>query len=191
MDPMVLVAILIVLLVVIVAGFLLWGRPRRSQQLQEHFGPEYDRAVEREGDRRTAERELEARRRRRQRLDVRPLEPDQQEDYVRRWRAVQARFVDQPVDAVVAAHHLVTSVMRDRGYPMEDFEQRAADISVDHPEIVEDYRVAYRIARSSEDGDASTEDLREAVVRYRSLFARLLDLRGEERHTDTTEGSAR
>jgi hypothetical protein len=176
----ILVAVLAVL--VVVAAVLLW-RARRSQQLREGFGPEYERTVAERGDRRAAESELLERRDRREKLDIRELEPAAREQYADRWRATQRRFVDEPVEAVAAADELVAAVMRDRGYPVEDdFDRRAADVSVDHPVVVEHYRAAHAISTESARGDAGTEDLRQAMVHYRALFAELLG--GDDRPRD-------
>jgi hypothetical protein len=168
----VLVAIVIIL-VVLLAVLLL--RSRRSQGLQRDFGPEYERAVEERGDRRQAEAELAERRDRRASLDVRPLEPGARERYAERWQVAQRRFVDQPAEAVGEADALVSAVMSERGYPVsEEFDQRAADISVDHPVVVEHYREAHRISLRTTAGEAGTEDLRQAMVHFRALFDELL-----------------
>jgi hypothetical protein len=167
---------LIVLVVLVVAAVVVWRAvsTRRTQHLRERFGPEYDRAADDAGSRRRAEAELAAREQRREQLNIRPLPPEARERYVQEWQTVQAQFVDSPAAAVAAADALVSSVMRDRGYPMDDFEQRAADISVDHPQVVENYRAAHRISEASKEGTASTEDLRQATQHYRSLFEELL-----------------
>jgi hypothetical protein len=144
--------------------------------LQDRFGPEYDRELEKAGGRREAERELAEREKRHDELELRPLSDDARERYIEEWQATQARFVDDPTGAVSEADDLVQRVMRDRGYPVDDFEQRAADISVDHPELVERYRTANGIARASERGEASTEDLRHSVRHYRALFVELLEV---------------
>jgi hypothetical protein len=179
----ILVAVLAVLLVV--AGVLLW-RARRSQQLREGFGPEYDRTLAEHGDRRAAESELAERRERRDKLDVQELEPAARRRYAERWRATQRRFVDEPAQAVAEADGLVKAVMRDRGYPVEDdFQRRAADISVDHPVVVEHYRAAHAISTESERGEAVTEDLRQAMVHFRALFAELLG--DDERRPDQAD----
>ena len=172
---MTIVIVAIVVIALIVAGLLVM-RQRRSQQLQEGFGPEYDRTLEeRGGDRRQAEAELRERRERREKFQVRPLDPGAREAYAQRWRATQARFVDQPAPAVGEADALVMEVMRDRGYPVADeFEQRAADVSVDHPEVVDHYRAAHAISIRTTGGEAGTEDLRQAMVHFRALFAELL-----------------
>jgi hypothetical protein len=178
----VLVAVLVVVVVVLA---VLLMRSRRSHQLQEEFGPEYERAVEERGDRRQAEAELADRRERRAQLDIRPLEPGARERYAERWQAAQRRFVDQPAPAVAEADALVSAVMSERGYPVSDeFDQRAADISVDHPVVVEHYRAAHAISLRATAGDASTEDLRQAMVHFRALFDELL---GREERFDREE----
>jgi hypothetical protein len=172
---MVLVILVIVTIALIVVALLLM-RQRRSQQLQEGFGPEYDRTVEeRGGDRREAEAELRERRQRRDQFEVRELEPAARDRYADRWRTAQRRFVDEPAPAVGEADALVMEVMRDRGYPVADeFDQRAADVSVDHPQVVEHYRAAHDISGRATAGEASTEDLRQAMVHFRALFVELL-----------------
>jgi FtsZ-interacting cell division protein ZipA len=170
------IVIVAIVVIALIAAALVVARQRRSQQLQEGFGPEYERAVEeRGGDRREAEAELLDRRRRRQEFEVRDLEPAARDRYAERWRSAQRRFVDQPGPAVGEADALVMEVMRERGYPVADeFEQRAADVSVDHPEVVEHYRAAHEISGRATIGEASTEDLRQAMVHFRSLFDELL-----------------
>jgi hypothetical protein len=178
---MIYVILAIVVIAVVVAAVLLM-RQRQSQQLQKGFGPEYDRTVEeRGGDQRAAEAELRERRERRGQFEVRDLDPDSRDRYVERWRGAQRRFVDEPAPAVGEADALVIEVMRERGYPVADeFEQRAADVSVDHPEVVEHYRAAHGISSKATAGDASTEDLRQAMVHFRALFAELLGYEGVE-----------
>ena len=168
----VLVAVIVVLLCVV--GFLV-ARQRRSAQLREGFGPEYDRVVQERGDQRAAEAELRERRDRRRQYDIRPLEESARKHYAERWEDTQRRFVDQPASAVAEADGLIGEVMRERGYPVEDFDQRAADLSVDHSEVVEHYRSAHALSGANGHQNASTEDLREAMVHYRALFADLLD----------------
>jgi hypothetical protein len=184
MDTGLLVAILVVLILLALLAIFA-GRQRRSRKLQDTFGPEYDRTVEEAGDRRAAETELQERTERRAGFDIVPLEPEARARYIEVWRNTQAQFVDEPVEATREADRLITSVMRDRGYPVDDFDQRAADISVDHPQVVDDYRAAHAIAAANDRSEASTEDLRQALVHYRSLFEELL----EDRHPDhsTTE----
>ena len=170
----VVVAVLLLLAVGVAAGKI-GQRKRKSKKLKESFGPEYDRALEQHGSRKEAERSLEQRKERREGLEIRPLEREQQEHFAGQWRNLQARFVDAPQEAVRESDHLVKEVMRQRGYPVDNFEQRADDISVDHPHVVENYRSAGRIAERNERGEASTEDLRQATVHYRALFEELLD----------------
>ncbi|MDP9341242.1 MAG: hypothetical protein M3Q23_03835 [Actinomycetota bacterium] len=158
-------------------------RARRTRDLRSTFGPEYDRTVQSRGSRQDAESELQARRRRREQLTIRPLAPEERERYRGEWQAVQSRFVDQPGAAVREADLLVTRVMRDRGYPMEQFEQRAADVSVDHPNVVQNYRSAHAIHIRMKSGDESTEALRQAMVHYRALFAELLEMPDERGQT--------
>lgn len=166
----IIVAAAIVVLAVIAAVM----RSRRSRQLREGFGPEYERTVDQTGGRRAAERELRERQDRREQLDIRELTPAARDRYATQWRDVQTRFVDDPGGAVREADRLVQQVMQERGYPTDDFEQRAADLSVDHPHVVENYRSAHRTWAANERGEASTEDLRQALVHYRALFDELL-----------------
>jgi hypothetical protein len=175
MDAAIWVVIAIVALVVI--GVLVWFamNKQRSGQLREVFGPEYDRTVEESEDRKAAESELLERRKRVEEFDIRPLDPAERTRFASRWIAVQSRFVDDPKSALGEADELVTEVMSERGYPMNDFDQRAADVSVDHPRVVEDYRAAHGISERVGSNDATTEDMRQALVHYRALFSELLD----------------
>jgi hypothetical protein len=175
MDAWVWVAIAVAAVVVI--ALVVWSvaRRRRSDSLRGRFGPEYDRAVAERGSRRGGESELASRLERRDELDIRPLAPAAAQRYTDEWRNVQARFVDSPESALGEADFLITTVMRERGYPMDDFDQRSADISVDHADVVDDYRAAHAISLASDHGSASTEDLRQAMVHYRSLFERLVE----------------
>jgi FtsZ-interacting cell division protein ZipA len=158
---------------VAVVSFIL-ARKRRSQLLRERFGPEYDRVLKKEGEIRRAEGVLEIRAKRREKFALRPLTEGIRADFAERWRVVQSNFVDDPKGSVSQADHLVNELMETRGYPMADFEQRAADISVDHPVVVENYRAAHDIALRHSRGQATTEDLRKAMVHYRTLFEELL-----------------
>jgi hypothetical protein len=175
--------IVLVVVVVVLAAVVAWALvgKRRTQRLRSQFGPEYDRAMTEADNRRSAESELEARRRRREDLDIRPLSPEARERYARSWRDAQARFVDAPAEAIRQADALTMEVMRERGYPVDDFDQRSADISVDHPDVVENYRAAHGISMASEHGKASTEDLRQGMVHYRALFEELLEGTGQTR----------
>ena len=149
---------------------------RRSLHLKERFGPEYDRTVEVAGDPRKAEANLLERERRVEKLHIKPVPAELKDRFARSWQHVQARFVDEPAAAVAEADALVKKVMESRGYPMGSFEQRAADISVDYPHVVSNYRAARELAVKSGRGEASTEDLRQAFVHYRALFTELLDV---------------
>src|SRR5207302_827187 len=155
-------------------------RRRHSARLRAAFGPEYEHTLRKTGDRRRAEAELEARRQRRETLDIRELEPSARDSYRQRWQKVQTQFVDAPSNAVREADRLVTEVMRERGYPVDDFERRTADISVDHPHLAKDYRAAHEISAANGENRASTEDLRRAMQHYRSLFDELLGRRNEQ-----------
>ena len=176
----ILLAIVAVVIVSVALGFVL-TRKRRSQRLRERFGPEYDRVVKKERGVRRAEEVLEIRAKRRQKFVISPLEPAISSDFTERWRVVQTQFVDDPKGSVSEADQLVSEVMKARGYPMADFEQRADDLSVDHPILVENYRIAHDIALRHKKGEASTEDLRKAMVHYRSLFEELIELSLPER----------
>jgi hypothetical protein len=169
--------LLAVIAAVIIAMVWFATRKRRSDDLREHFGPEYDTAVNEFGGRSQAESELEARRKRVEKLNIRPLGLQDQQRFASSWQATQARFVDEPSEAIVEADRLVGELMQTRGYPVGNFAQRAADISVDHPEVVKNYRAAHDIAMDNERGGASTEDLRQAMVHYKALFEELLETR--------------
>ncbi|MDT5347202.1 MAG: hypothetical protein QOH91_489 [Mycobacterium sp.] len=167
-------SVVVVVAVVIVAAGVISSR-RKSQRLKQHYGREYERLVSETGSQKAAEKELTTRERKRDKLDIVPLTPSALSDFTTRWHEVQTKFVDSPTTAVGVADRLVTEVMRERGYPVDDFEQRAADISVDHPQIVENYRAAHHIHLSQRQGDVSTEQQREAFVHYRALFEKLLE----------------
>jgi hypothetical protein len=176
-----------ILAIALAAAVVVLVRQRRSQQLREGFGPEYDRTIAETGDRRAAERELAERRERRSELEIRDLDPEARDRYAERWRATQRTFVDQPAAAVAEADGLVAEVMHERGYPVEeDFERRAADVSVDHPVVVENYRAAHAISTRAVRDEASTEDLRQALVHFRALFTELLG-EDEQAHPDPDE----
>ncbi len=166
-------AVLIALTLVIAAVLALAGR-RKTRRLKEHFGAEYERAVDDAGDQRVAEQELIARERKRKELDIVELSSAAHQRYARQWTDVQRSFVDDPAEAVGYADRLVTEVMRERGYPVDDFEQRASDISVDHPDTVEQYRAAHTLHLAQEQADIGTEAQRQAFVHYRALFEQLL-----------------
>ena len=174
MDPkmLVILVVAIVAIVVIVAAVMM---QRRKAALRQRFGPEYERAVKERGSERAAQAVLAEREHRVSKFNIRDLEETERARYAERWRTVQSRFVDDPRGAVIDADDSVAALMGARGYPMSDFEQRAADLSVDHPRVVDNYRKAHAIALRHREGRASTEDLRQAMIHYRSLFEDLLN----------------
>ena len=168
----------LIIAVIILAGIVAWLvlDRRKSLRLRSRFGPEYDRTLREHGDRRRAEHDLERREHRVERLHIHPLSLADHDRYLAAWRADQARFVDDPAGAVTDADRLVQDVMKTRGYPVADFDQRVEDISVDHPHLVQNYRAAREIAARHRRGEATTEDLRKALVYYRGLFDELLEV---------------
>lgn len=171
-----LIIVIAAAVIVAILGFM-FSRRQRTAHLKEKFGSEYDRVVHQHGDPSKAEHILEKRQQRVEALRIHPLEPGQKQRFIEMWRQEQARFVDDPGAAILGADTLVREVMAGRGYPVGDFEQRAADISVDHPKVVEHYRAAHDIADHHRRGESNTEDLRRAMVHYRTLFEDLLDER--------------
>jgi len=169
-------ALIIGFAVLVVAGIVAWYslRKRRTEKLRAQFGAEYERAVKEDGGRRHAEAGLKERTARVDSLNIRPLTAGDRARFVESWSRVQARFVDGPGGAVTEADQLLRDVMSTRGYPVSDFEQRAADISVDHPLVMENYRTAHAIAVRQTQGQANTEDLRQAMIHYRTLFDELV-----------------
>jgi FtsZ-interacting cell division protein ZipA len=174
MDATLIIVAVVIIAILIVAVWW-YSMRQRSAKLQEKFGSEYERTVAEKGDTRKAEDELTDRQKRVSKLEIRPLVADERRRFNDEWLAVQARFVDDPSAAVRDADTLVGRVMEARGYPVGDFEQRAADVSVDHPAVLEHYRAAHEIALRHAQGQASTEDLRQAMVHYRALCAELLE----------------
>lgn len=172
-NNMMAIAIILIALLA-VAAFLQWRR-HQSHVLHRHFGPEYDRTVERMGSEAKAERELMQRRQRVEKLEIRPLTREEAVRFHDAWGALQARFVDDPRGTLAEADALVRELMHKRGYPMGDFDRRAADISVHYPTVVDHYRAAHDIARRDHRGEADTEAQRQAVIHYRALFAELLE----------------
>jgi UTP-glucose-1-phosphate uridylyltransferase len=156
-----------------IAGLVFVSR-RRAKQLHDHFGPEYEHTVQTMGGEKKAQSELEERQKHVEALDIRPLSASERERYLADWAAVQSKFVDEPGQAIVAADRLIMEVMQVRAYPVSDFEQRAADISVTYPALVSNYRAAREIAIKNEQHQADTEELRQAMIHYRSLFEELL-----------------
>src|ERR1019366_8501686 len=187
MDNTVLILIIVAVVAVIVVAALLFTRKRRSEHLKHQFGPEYDRTVQQHGDARHAEAVLIDREKRVEKFSLRPLNPVDHERYAAEWAEVQRRFVDDPSTAVTQADKLVTNVMAARGYPMADFEQRAADISVSYPNLIENYRSARDLTLRHAKGETSTEDLRRAMVYFRSLFDELLETATPQRVGETHE----
>jgi hypothetical protein len=168
------IAVVIIALMAIAAWFLY--EKKQSRRLEQRFGTEYNRTVENLGSRTKAEAELRTREKRVEKLNIIALTPADAQRFSQAWKSLQGRFVDNPKGVVSQADRLVRELMLARGYPMGDFESRAADISVDHPHVVENYRAAQAIALRDERGEADTEELRKAVVHYRSLFDELLEV---------------
>ena len=171
----ILVAVLATVVILAVVAWVVVQQKRRTEKLRAQFGPEYARELDRVHDRRKVEGKLEDRLKRVEHLPIRPLTSADRARFVDSWRIVQAQFVDNPSAAIAEADRLLADVMSTRGYPTDsDFEQRAADISVDHPVVVENYRTAHSIAVQHSQGRASTEELRQAMIHYRSLFGELV-----------------
>lgn len=170
--------IIIVVLVLVILGALLafiFSRRKRSDRLHDTFGPEYDRTVQTMGDEKKAQTELKERQKHVDSLEIRSLSVAERERYLAEWTVVQSKFVDEPGQAIVEADRLIMEVMQVRAYPVSDFDQRAADISVSYPTLVSNYRAAREIALKNERQEANTEELRQAMIYYRSLFDELLE----------------
>ncbi len=177
MDPKLWVlAGLVILIIAVLAVLYVRKRRNTTADLRKKFGPEYDRAVLLHGTGRKAEEKLEDREKRVEKLNIRDLDPIEHARFLKQWESVQSRFVDSPKGAVAEADDLLSSLMKARGYPVSDFDQRAADISVDHPRVVENYRSAHEIALRVGKDQASTEELRTAMIHYRSLFEELVQV---------------
>src|SRR3984957_13130331 len=161
----------------------------KTKRLKQHYGTEFERVLDETGSEKGAVRELTTRERKHEKLDIVPLSPSALSNFTLGWQEVQAVFVDDPASAVCAADRLVTEVMRERGYPVDDFDRRAADISVDHPEIVDNYRAAHGITTAQQD-DVSTEQQRDAFVHYRALFEKLLETAQNDDAEKSQEASA-
>jgi len=176
------IAVIVVAVIVGIAAVFLQIRRSRKERLQRRFGLEYDRAVAAQGSERKAETVLEDRQKRVENLPLRELAPGERERFLDRWKAVQLAFVDSPRGAVTEAEDVITAVMQARGYPVTDFEQRAADISVDHPRVTENYRAAHTVEARLRAGQVTTtEDLRTAMIHYRALFDELVQPMPAER----------
>lgn len=192
MDETAVVVIVAIVVVIVLVALAMWFmRRQRSRNLQDRFGPEYDRTLDDAESRREAEQELRERERRRDELNIVPLDDGARARYSDEWRGIQERFVDAPTESVAEADVLVMQVMRERGYPVDDFERRTADISVDHPEVVSHYRAGHDVAQRSRAEGCDTEELREAVVHYRALFEALLEDRPDMDLTDRDDGDDR
>ena len=181
MDMKLVVTLIAVAAVVVLLVVLFYMRRHRSVQLRERFGSEYERTVRERGSTGRAEAELEKRIKRVERLRLQPLSQSARRSYLDRWMEIQRRFVDDPKGAVFSADELIAEVMKAEGYPVAEFEQRAADISVDHPLLVSNYRVAHDITLRERGGAATTEELRKAIVHYRFLFEQLIESEPEGR----------
>ncbi len=169
--------IIAVVVIVVIMGAIMaprFARRKQGQKLQNKFGPEYDRTVQSAGNEKKAQAELKDRQKHMDTLNIRPLSVSERERYQAEWTGIQAKFVDQPGQATVEADHLIMEVMKVRAYPVSDFDQRAADISVNYPTLVSNYRAARAIAIKNEQHTANTEELRQALIYYRSLFDELL-----------------
>jgi hypothetical protein len=173
METALVIIVILAFLAIAGAAIYYFERAKRTEQLRENFGPEYDRAVSQAG-RGGGERDLRQREERISQFELHELEPGRRQEYTERWRAVQADFVDSPQTAIIAADDLVQEVMAAKGYPVADFEQRAADLSVQHSEVVSNYRQAHATSEAHRREPRSTEELRQAMIHYRALFADLL-----------------
>jgi hypothetical protein len=181
------VVLVVVVVLVLAAGAWFVAQQARRRRLRERFGPEYDRRIQESDDRRVAERELAEREKRHARYDLRPISEAERARYTEQWTFVQEQFVDQPGEAVVAAEQLVVMVMRERGYPVDNFEQQTADLSVEHAHVLDHYRSGHGIRIRHEQAGVSTEELRRALTHYREMFHALLGHRGETDAAVTTD----
>ena len=189
MDSNTTTIILVAIVFLVVGGLLAMAvmRFQRTRRLRERFGPEYDRMVKEAGDKQKAESELEARLAHVEALKIRPLSAEEVNRFSLEWQTTQAEFVDEPLASVQKADRLIREVMKTRGYPVEDFEQRAADISVDYPELVTDYRGLHMIAVKEANDEVSTEEMRQAMVHGRALFENLVSTETSAETTDQKE----
>jgi hypothetical protein len=186
MDTWIWVVIAVAAAIALVIIVMAVMQSRRHRHLQGRFGPEYDRTVQGTSNRRAAERDLQDRERRRDELELKPLSEASRGRYEQQWLAMQGGFVDRPQVAVADCDRLITDLMRERGYPVDDFDTRSVLVSVDHPQVVENYRTAHAIAGKNVEGRTTTEELRQAVISYRALFEELLVEDVEAPHSDTS-----
>jgi hypothetical protein len=187
----ILIVVVVLLVIALAAVGAMLAKRRRSEHLQEHYGSEYERAVAKSGDRRAAEAELSEREKRHRSLEIRDLEPAERESFENTWVDIQRGFVDDPVHSVRRADALVVDIMRTRGYPIDDFDRRAEDISVEHPEVVQHYRDARATRVATDEGAVDTERQRQAVTSYRALIEALLHRDSSTTSTTTTEERTR
>jgi len=176
-------------ILLVIGGFLgvLFARRQRTKRLQDKFGSEYERTLNETGDQRQAENELEARLEHVKSLEIRPLSADEIDRFTGEWQSTQTEFVDEPLVSIQKADRLIREVMKARGYPVEDFEQRAADISVDYPDLVVDYRGLHLIAVKDDEDEVSTEEMRQAMIHGRALFEELVKKEAEVEVLDEKE----
>lgn len=177
MDSNIIFIALTIIPILIIGAFLgiVFDRRQRTKKLQQRFGPEYENALQEMGSKQQAEQELNARIDHVKALDIRPLSPEETKVFISKWQATQAEFVDEPLSAVQNADQLLSDVMTTKGYPVKDFEQQAADISVDYPDLVTDYRGLHQIAIMDHDETVTTEEMRQAMIHGRSLFEKLMN----------------
>jgi hypothetical protein len=189
METPITTILIAVIMILVIGGALgvVFFRRQRTKRLQERFGPEYERILNEVGDQGQAESELETRLEHVKNLEIHPLSAEQVERFNEQWKLTQAEFVDTPLGAVQKANRLIKEVMIAKGYPVEDFEQRAADISVDYPDMVEDYRGLHALAAKSDDGSLTTEELRRAMVHGRALFENLIQQQAQVAETPEKE----
>lgn len=181
------VVVVVILLVIVGIAAMVIARTRRTKRLQEQFGPEYERVINEVGDESQAERELEERIAHVKALDIRPLSVEQVNHYALEWQETQRQFVDEPLKALQKADRLIREVMKAKGYPVEDFEQRVADISVNYPELVTDYRGMHRIAIRDTKEEVTTEEMRQAMIHGRALFENLMKQEPKEEGANQKE----
>jgi hypothetical protein len=174
MDAWIWIVIVVAVVLVLVLVVMTMAGKRRRAHLQDRFGPEYGRTVDGAGNRRAAERDLREREAKHDELELHPLSEASRQRYTQQWTEMQSGFVDRPQVAVADADRLITGLMRERGYPVDDFDTRSELVSVDHPDVVQNYRTAHTIAARTVEGQTSTEDLRQAVISYRALFEEML-----------------